>query len=326
MTTVWLVMPCYNEEAVIRASASKTVELMKALMLKGTVSPHSKIVFVNDGSKDRTWQVIEELHQEDTVFAGINLLKNEGQQHALMAGLMTAKKYADAVITLDVDLQDDVCVIEKFLDKYHQGYDVVYGVRQDRQSDTIGKKLSAEWFYRLLGQLNSEVIYNHGDFRLMSRRVLEALSEYEEVNLFLRGLIPQLGYPSACVPYVRKKRMQGTSKYSLLKMISFALDGVTSLSIRPIRMAFVLSSIAIGVAVIMLIYSLVRHFQGLTVSGWTSLSISIWGLGGLQLLMSGIIGEYIGKIYLETKHRPRYHVQTLLHKESETLNRSENNK
>jgi Glycosyltransferases involved in cell wall biogenesis len=316
MITLWLVIPCYDEENVLRDSADYLIKLIEDLIRRERISNKSKIAFVNDGSKDKTWQIIKELHQNDSIFVGINLSKHRGQQNALMAGLMMAKKYADVAITLDADLQDDIQVVEKFLDEYHHGHDIVYGVRYDRKTDFIGKKLSAEGFYKLLKHLNPDIIYNHGDFRLMSRRTLEALSEYEEVNLFLRGIIPQLGYPSINVPYSRKKRMKGKSKYSIFKMISFALEGITSVSIKPIRIAFLLSVIALTICVAMIIYCLIRHFQGFTVSGWTSLSISIWGIGGLQLFMIGIIGEYIGKIYLETKHRPRYRIESFLYEES----------
>lgn len=226
MTTVWLVIPCYNENEIIRDTANQLALTVRELMGRGVISHYSKILFVNDGSKDGTWEIIEALHKENPVFEGIDILKNTGQQNALMAGLMSAREYVDAAITLDADLQDDIKVIEKFLDNYHHGCDVVYGVREDRSSDFIGKKLTAEFFYKLLQYLNPHIIYNHGDFRLMSRRVLDALCDYPKDYLFLRGIIPRLGYPSAVISYTRKKRIKGKSKYSLIKMMGLAFDGI----------------------------------------------------------------------------------------------------
>lgn len=225
MTTLWLVIPCYNEEAVIGDTASQLFFIMRDLIGRGKISDNSKIVFINDGSKDKTWEIIEMLYKENHVFAGINLLKNAGQQNALMAGLMTARAYADAVITLDADLQDDIKVIENFVDKHKQGYDVVYGIREDRRSDCIGKRVSAQFFYTFIKFMNPRIIHNHGDFRLMSRSVLDSLCEYQTDHLFLRGIVAQLDYPAAMVSYKRKKRMNGVSKYSLIKMMTLALNG-----------------------------------------------------------------------------------------------------
>lgn len=314
MKILWLVIPCFNEEAVLSELAEELKEIITDLINRGKISEQSRIAFVNDGSKDHTWNIIRELYQKDAVFTGINLTRNYGHQKALMAGLMTAKEYADAVISLDADFQDDPSILEQLIDKYEKGIDIVYGVRCDRENDSYWKKTTARVFYKLLRVLGADIIQNHGDYRLMSKRALEGLSKYDEVNLFLRGIVPLIGYSSATVEFGRGKRRAGNTKYSVRKMLSLALEGITSFSIRPIRIALILGIGAFIVSLIMLVYCLVRHFQGCTVSGWTSLSVSIWALGGLQLLMIGIVGEYIGKIYLETKHRPRYLIESMLYK------------
>lgn len=311
MKILWLVIPCYNEEGVLRETARRTSETVRELAAKGKISSESKIAFVNDGSTDRTLEIITDLCRQDDIFACVNLSRNRGHQNALLAGLMTAKKYADAVISLDADLQDDIGAIEKFVDEFLTGKDVVYGVRSDRKTDSFFKKTSAELFYKFMRLMGVDIVYNHADYRLMSRRALEGLSEFDEVNTFLRGLVPQIGYPSATVEYSRGRRYAGKSKYPLKKMLSFAFEGITSFSVRPIKMAFALGFFAFLVSIFMLCYCIVQRVSGNTVSGWASLGVSIWAIGGLQMLMLGVVGEYIGKIYLEVKHRPKYIIESL---------------
>lgn len=311
MTILWLVVPCFNEEDVIGETAKRTSLILRSLMEKGKISDESKIAFVNDGSTDKTLEIIRGLCEKDNVFACINLTRNCGHQNALLAGLMTAKNYADAVISLDADLQDDVDVIEKFVEKFHDGYDVVYGVRADRKSDSGFKKTSAELFYKFMGLMGVDLVYNHADYRLMSRRAIEGLSEFDEVNVFLRGLVPRVGYKSDTVEYSRGHRYAGKSKYPLRKMISFALEGITSFSVRPIKMAFALGFFSFLVSLFMLGYCIVQRIDGNAVSGWASLGVSIWAIGGLQMLLLGIVGEYVGKIYLEVKHRPKYIIESV---------------
>lgn len=312
MTTLYLVLPCYNEEAVLPSTAKTLYGKMHALMDAGTISAESRIVFVNDGSKDRTWELIEKLHYSDPLFRGISLSKNRGHQNALLAGLMTVKDECDAVITLDADLQDDVDAIDGMLAKFTEGNEIVYGVRSSRGNDSFFKKTTALAFYRLMNYLGAETINNHADFRLMSRKALCALESFGEVNLFLRGLVPLLGFRSDCVYYERKERTAGETKYPLKKMLAFAFEGITSFSIKPIRMIALIGALVFLASIVMLIYSLIRHLTGHTISGWTSLAVSIWALGGIQLLSLGIIGEYIGKVYLETKKRPRYIIDKYL--------------
>ncbi len=311
MKILWLVIPCYNEEEVLRETARRTSETVRELAAKGKISSESKIAFVNDGSTDRTLEIITDLCRQDDIFACVNLSRNRGHQNALLAGLMTAKKYADAVISLDADLQDDIGAIEKFVDEFLTGKDVVYGVRSDRKTDSFFKKTSAELFYKFMRLMGVDIVYNHADYRLMSRRALEGLSEFDEVNTFLRGLVPQIGYPSATVEYSRGRRYAGKSKYPLKKMLSFAFEGITSFSVRPIKMAFALGFFAFLVSIFMLCYCIVQRVSGNAVSGWASLGVSIWAIGGLQMLMLGVVGEYIGKIYLEVKHRPKYIIESL---------------
>ncbi len=314
---IWLVVPCYNEEEVLPETAKQLGTRMKDMMATGKISPKSRIAFVNDGSKDTTWSIIQKLFNENTIYVGINLSKNQGHQKALLAGLMTAREYADAVISLDADLQDDINVLETFIDEYEEGNDIVYGVRSSRKADTFFKKNSAQLFYRIMKLLGVDIVYNHADYRLMSKRALDGLSEFREVNLFLRGIIPQIGYRTTAVEYERKERTAGKSKYSLRKMLSFATDGITSFSTRPIRIITSLGFLTFGGSIVMLIYFLIRYYTGHTVSGWASLAVSIWALGGLQLLCIGVVGEYIGKIYMETKHRPSYIVEKIIYKDEE---------
>lgn len=303
---LYLVIPCYNEEEVLQETAKRLLLKINNMISKEIISKESKILFVNDGSKDKTWSIIEELHTKDNIFSGINLSRNRGHQNALLAGLMTAKEYADMTISLDADLQDDVEVIDKFVEQYYEGSDVVYGVRSSRQTDTFFKKSTALLFYKFMKGLGVDMVYNHADYRLMSKRALDGLSEFTEVNLFLRGMVPLVGYKYSIVEYERHERFAGESKYPLKKMISFALDGITSLSIKPIRIISGLGFTIFFISVIALLYSFIVKFTGYTITGWTSLTISIWMLGGVQLLCLGVIGEYIGKIYNETKRRPRF--------------------
>lgn len=311
MRDIWLVIPCYNEEEVIDITAERTKELMYGLIANGKISKNSRICFVNDGSGDATYEKIQKLCNSDKIFACVNLSRNRGHQNALLAGLMTAKDHADAVISMDADLQDDINVIEDFVDNFNAGYDVVYGVRNDRTTDTWFKKFTAEAFYKFMKAMGVDVVFNHADYRLMSKRALEGLSEFDEVNAFLRGIVPQIGYKSTTVEYVRGKREAGESKYNLKKMISFAMEGITSFSVRPIKLAFALGVISFLVSIGMLIYCIYEHLIGNTVSGWASLGVSIWAIGGLQMLMLGVVGEYVGKVYLETKHRPKYIIESV---------------
>lgn len=308
-----MAVPCYNEQEVLRETARRLKEKFASLADKGKIDEKSRICFIDDGSKDETWAIIEALHREDTVFSGIKLSRNRGHQNALLCGLMTLKDHADAVISMDADLQDDIDAIDAMLDKYAAGCDVVYGVRSARKTDTAFKRFTAEAFYKLMRLLGADVVFNHADYRLMSRRALEGLAEFKEVNLFLRGLTPLVGYRSDVVYYERGARFAGESKYPLKKMLSFAWEGVTSLSTRPIALITRLGVLMFGLSAVMLLWFLVRHFTGHTVTGWSSLAVSIWAIGGLQLFAIGVVGEYIGKIYLETKARPRYLVETFLH-------------
>lgn len=304
--TLYLVIPCYNEEEVLNITANKLLKKINTMKENKIISQDSKILFVNDGSKDKTWSIIEELHNQNDIFSGINLSRNKGHQNALLAGLMTAKDFADVTISLDADLQDDVDVIDKFMEQYYGGSDIVYGVRSSRQTDTFFKRTTALTFYKLMNKLGVDMVYNHADYRLMSKRAVEGLSQFKEVNLFLRGMVPLIGYKSSIVEYERHERFAGESKYPLKKMIAFALDGITSLSIKPIRLITGLGFFIFFVSFIALAYTIIVKFFGETVTGWTSLTLSIWMIGGIQLLSLGVIGEYIGKIYNESKHRPRF--------------------
>ena len=313
MTKLYLAIPCYNEEEVLWDSAEKLLNKFYDMMGEGKISSDSKIVFIDDGSRDKTWSIIRDLHNQNDIFQGIKLSRNRGHQNALLAGLMTLKDKADAVISIDADLQDDINVFDEMVAHYEAGCDVVYGVRSKRETDTFFKRFTAEAFYKILNHMGAKVIFNHADFRLMSRRALEAFSLYRETNIFLRGMVPLIGYKSAIVKYERAERLAGESKYPLKKMLALAWEGVTSLSIQPIRMITWLGLIIFLISLIMIIYSVISFFVGAAVSGWASTLCSIWALGGLQLLAIGIIGEYIGKIYLETKRRPRYIVEQYLH-------------
>ena len=288
-------------------------------MEQGKIAHQSRIVFVDDGSKDRTWEIIDRLHAQNHIYQGIRLSRNKGHQNAILAGLMTVKDRCDAAISLDADLQDDIDAIDEMIEKYDAGNDVVYGVRNARDTDTFFKKATAEGYYKVMKHLGADVVFNHADYRLMSRRALEGLASFPETNLFLRGIVPMIGYQSDIVYYARKERFAGESKYPLKKMIAFAWEGVTALSIKPISLITRLGLFIFLVSIGMLIYSLVRHFMGATITGWTSLAVSIWAIGGLQLFAIGMIGQYIGKVYLETKRRPKFLIETYLSDSTEEI-------
>ena len=310
--TLYIVVPCYKEEAVLPETSKRLREKMHALMETGKVSEKSRIMFVNDGSKDKTWEIIQRLHEEDKLFSGVNLSRNRGHQNALLAGLMTAVNYADMIISMDADLQDDVNAVDAMGDAYHNGYDVVYGVRSARKTDTFFKRFTAEGFYKVMQHLGVDIVFNHADYRLMSRRAVEGLSQFKEVNLFLRGIVPQIGYPWTTVEYERAERFAGESKYPLKKMLSFAFDGITSFSVKPIRMILTVGFVIFIASIIALIWALVSKLMGSAQAGWTSLMASIWMIGGIQLLSLGVIGEYVGKVYNETKARPRFIIERVL--------------
>lgn len=303
---LYLVVPCYNEEEVLRETAKQLKEKLEALIFTGKISNSSRIMFVNDGSKDKTWEIIEQLNLEDERFTGISLSRNRGHQNALLAGLMTAKEKADMVISMDADLQDDINAVDEMVDKYYDGCDIVYGVRSKRKKDTFFKRFTAEAFYRIMNKLGAETVFNHADYRLMSKRALEGLAEFKEVNLFLRGIIPMVGFKSDIVYYERGERFAGESKYPLKKMIGFALQGITSLSTKPIRLITLIGFLIFIISIGMIIFFIINWAFGNTVSGWPSLICSVWAIGGLIMLSIGVIGEYIGKIYMETKARPRF--------------------
>lgn len=312
MDKLYIVVPCYNEEAVLHETTKRLTDKLNRMVEAGLAAQDSRIMYVNDGSKDRTWEIIEELHRENPYVLGVKLSRNRGHQNALLAGLMTAKDMCDVTISMDADLQDDIEVLDEFMRKYKDGCDIVYGVRSNRDTDTGFKRNTAQAFYKILKFFGVDSVYNHADYRLMSKRALEGLSEFGEVNLFLRGIVPQIGYKTATVEYSRGERFAGESKYPLKKMISFAFDGITSFSIKPIRMISAVGLVIFVVSLVMLIYSLVVNALGNTATGWTSMIMSIWLLGGLQLLAIGIIGEYVGKAYMETKKRPKYIIETVL--------------
>jgi group 2 glycosyl transferase len=309
---LYLVVPCYNEQEVLTDTAEKLAHKLTQLIDAGKISERSRIAFVNDGSSDCTWEIIRAYTERSALFSGINLAHNEGHQNALLAGLMTVLPYADVTISMDADLQDDINAVDAMLEKYAAGVNIVYGVRANRSSDTFFKRFTAESFYRAMRALGADIVFNHADFRLMDRRALTALAEYPEVNLFLRGIVPMIGLTHGVVYYARKERLAGVSKYPWRHMTSFAWEGVTSLSARPIRLIAQMGMFISFISGLMLIWSIVRHFIGETIVGWTSLVVSLWFLGGLILLSVGVIGEYVAKIYLEVKRRPRYLVQDFI--------------
>lgn len=310
---LYIVIPCYNEQDVIKETAKRIGSLFDQLIHEGWIDRESKIVFVNDGSKDMTWNIIEELSKMNPYYAGINLSRNVGHQNALLAGLMTVKHLVDVTISMDADLQDDINVLVDFLKKYNNGADIVYGVRSSRKTDTFFKRFTGESFYKIMKILGVKIVYNHADYRLMSQRALYGLGEFKEVNVFLRGIVPMIGYKSDIVYYERHERYAGKSKYPLRKMLALAFEGISSMSTKMIRIISVLGLSLFFVSLCMLVYFFGMYFSGKEIQpGWSSLFVSIWALGGLQLLSIGIVGEYIGKIYLETKARPRYIVEQTL--------------
>ncbi len=312
MDRLAIVVPCYNEEEVIGISSKALREVLDNLIAKKKVSEDSYILFVDDGSKDKTWSLIEKEFQAHPTVKGLKLAGNVGHQFALTAGLMTAREWSDVTVSIDADLQDDVNVIETMIDRFHEGFDIVYGVRNSRKTDTFFKRTTAQGFYKLMAAMGVKTVYNHADFRLMSKRAVDQLSKYHETNLFLRGLVPLIGYQTTTVGYDRKERVAGESKYPLKKMLALAFNGISSFSVKPIDL---ISGIGVGIIMISIvaaIYALVSYFTGHVEAGWTSLILSIWFLGGVQLLSIGMIGKYIGKIYLEVKNRPRYNVETFL--------------
>ncbi len=311
--TLYIVVPCYKEQEVLPETSKRLREKIKSLQAKGKISEKSRVMFVNDGSSDDTWPIIRRLHeQEPDVFSGVNLSRNRGHQNALLAGLLTAVNYADMIISMDADLQDDINAVDEMVDRYLEGYEVVYGVRSKRDTDTFFKRFTAEGFYKVMKALGVDIVFNHADYRLMSKRAVEGLAQFSEVNLFLRGIVPQIGYKWTTVTYERAERFAGESKYPLKKMLAFAADGITSFSVKPIRLVFSAGVIIFLVSLFMLLYALISKILGHTSAGWTSLMGSIWLIGGIQLLSLGVVGEYIGKIYNETKRRPRFIIESVL--------------
>lgn len=303
---LFVVIPCYNEEEVLHETTKRLKEKLNKLIKDEVISKDSMVMYVNDGSKDKTWEIIKEISESEEHFTGITLSRNRGHQNALVAGLLTAREYADVVISMDADLQDDINAIDGMLEKYNEGCDIVYGVRSSRKKDSFFKKFTAEGFYKFMSLMGVDIVFNHADYRLTSKRVLDNFANFKEVNLFLRGMFPLIGYKSDKVYYERAERFAGESKYPLKKMLNFAWDGITSFSVKPLRFICILGFIILFVSVLIMIYSLVQKIIGNTVDGWTFLNISIWFIGGLQMLSLGVVGEYVGKMYNETKARPRY--------------------
>lgn len=313
MDRLAIVVPCYNEEEVLPLASQALRGVLEDLSQKGKIAPDSFILFVNDGSSDRTWELIEKEHAAHPVSVnGVNLAGNVGHQFALTAGLITAKDFSDVTVSIDADLQDDVAAVEEMIDKFHGGSDIVYGVRKERRTDTFFKRTTAQAFYRLMKLMGVKTVYNHADFRLMSKRAVEEFSKYKETNLFLRGMMPLIGYQTDNVYYNRRERAAGESKYPLKKMLALAFNGISSFSVKPISMILGLGIFIIIASLLALVYGLFSYFTGHVVPGWTSLILSIWFLGGLQLLAIGMVGQYIGKIYMEVKQRPRYNIEKVL--------------
>ena len=315
MQRLMIVVPCYNEEEILPYSMEKLTGLVSELIVKKKIASNSGVLFVNDGSKDRTWEMIQREYEHNPYVYGLGLAGNVGHQKALFAGLQTAAEICDVSISIDADLQDDIGVIEEMIDEYLAGADIVYGVRSERKTDTFFKRFTAQSFYRVMELMGVKTVYNHADFRLMSARAMKQLGQYKERNLFLRGLVPLIGYKTAMVTYARKERLAGESKYPLKKMLSFAWDGITSFSIKPISMIMAFGGFIVVCSVLAFIYTLVSYFMGHVSPGWSSLMISIWFLGGVQLLFIGVVGQYVGKTYIESKERPRYNVEEFLNHE-----------
>lgn len=309
---LYLVIPCYNEQEVLHETEHRLTVKLNQMISDGLISDESRMVFVDDGSKDSTWNIIKDMHEKNALVLGIKSSRNRGHQNTLLAGLMTVKDECDMAISMDADLQDDIEVLDEFVKKYYDGCEIVYGVRSARKTDTFFKKFTAEGFYKVMKWMGADIVFNHADYRLMSSRALNELAKYKEVNLFLRGIVPMIGFKTDVVMYERHERFAGESKYPLKKMLAFAMDGITSLSIKPIRFITSLGIILFALSIILLIYFIVGYFLGRTAPGWATIVVSIWGIGGLQLLAIGVIGEYIGKIYMETKERPRYIIEEFL--------------
>ncbi|WP_368554000.1 glycosyltransferase family 2 protein [Enterococcus faecalis] len=309
MSKLYIVVPCYNEEEVLPISSKVLLDFLKRMIAKNKVSTESSILFVDDGSKDKTWAIIKRLSEQEEHYKGLKFSRNFGHQNALLAGMTTAVQFADMIVTIDADLQDDVEAIEGMIDAYHDGNDVVYGVRSNRDTDTAFKRKTAEMFYSFMNKLGVNTVPNHADFRLMSNRATKVLLTFKEENLFLRGMVPLVGFPSTKVYYSRNIRVAGESKYPLKKMLNFAMEGITSFSIVPIKMVRNIGFITLLIGIFYMIYSLIQHFTGNVEAGWSSLIISIWFLGGIQLISLSIVGEYIGKIYSEVKGRPRFIIE-----------------
>ena len=312
MDRLAIVVPCYNEEEMLPLTTKELTDVLSDLITKQKIAPDSYILYVDDGSKDSTWELISKFHKEEKMVYGLKLASNVGHQNALTAGMLNAMEHADIMISIDADLQDDTAVMEEMVDKFHEGKDIVYGVRNDRKKDSFFKRTTAQMFYKVMAAFGVKTVYNHADYRLMSKRALQEFSKYQEINLYLRGVMPLIGYETDCVYYERKERVAGESKYPLKKMLALAWNGITSFSVKPIDFITALGGFLIFLCVIAAVYALVSYCNGHTVPGWTSLILSIWFLGGMQLVAIGMIGQYIGKIYIEVKHRPRYNVETYL--------------
>lgn len=306
---LYIVIPCYNEQEVLPITSLAIQEKLSKLISHKKINKESKILFVDDGSNDETWNIITYLCKKDKEFKGIKLTKNKGHQNALLAGLTYANKYADIIVSMDADLQDDINAIDKMIDEYKTGSQIVFGVRNSRKKDTWFKRTSAQLYYKIMKKLGVDIVYNHADYRLLSKKALNCLLQYQEVNLFLRGIIPQIGFKTSIVYYERNERVAGTSKYPLKKMLHLAVDGITSFSIKPLKLITTMGMIISIFSFLIMLYSLTVKLLGYTVAGWTFIIISIWLIGGIQMLFLGIIGEYIGKIYAETKHRPKYFIE-----------------
>lgn len=310
--TLYILAPCYNEAEVLPLTSKIFLDKLNSLITEGKISENSRVAFVDDGSKDETWNIIESLHELDPKFIGVKLSRNRGHQNALLGGMSTVADDCDMIVTIDADAQDDVNAIDKMVDDFNGGAEIVYGVRASRETDTFFKRTTAQGFYKFMTLMGVETVYNHADFRLMSSRAVKALLDFKEVNLFLRGMVPLVGFKSSTVAYDRAPRLAGESKYPLKKMLTFAFDGITSFSIRPIRFITALGGITLILSVIFAIYALISYFVHNTVPGWTSTVLSIWFFGSLQLIATGVVGEYIGKIYLEAKGRPRFFIEKYL--------------
>jgi glycosyltransferase involved in cell wall biosynthesis len=309
---IYLVLPCYNEEAILKSTIKELNKKISKLIAGNKISNKSRLIFVDDGSRDNTWEIIAASNKKHTHIIGLKLSRNRGHQNALIAGLLYAKDYADAVISMDADLQDDIHAIDEFINQFNKGFEVVYGVRSSRTTDTAFKRGTAEAFYKIMLRLGVDIVYNHADYRLMSSRALQELANYNEVNLFLRGIIPLIGLKSTTVEYARNERTAGESKYPLKKMLAFAFDGITSFSVKPIRLILTVGLIVFIASLVFLAYIIAQSLLGNTVAGWSFIACSLWILGGIQMMSIGLIGEYIGKIYAETKSRPRYMIEKIV--------------